>query len=118
MRRGGVLPGFGLSMGITWLVLGLIVLIPLSGLFLKTFSMSFGEFWSAVTDPRALASYRLSFGASLVAGLANAGFGLLVAWVLVRYDFPGRKVVVSPKSALLPRCQLRSSLQRWTLRLW
>ena len=88
-----VLPGFGLALGYTLVYLGLIVLIPLSALVLKTFSMSWAQFWEAVTAPRVLASYRLTFGASLIAALVNAVFGLLVAWVLVRYRFPGKKLV-------------------------
>ncbi|WP_434348333.1 sulfate ABC transporter permease subunit CysT [Myxococcus virescens] len=93
--RHRVLPGFRLSLGFSWLYLGLIVLIPLSSLFLRTFSLSWEEFWGTVTTPRALAAYRLSFGASLAAALANVVFGLLVAWVLVRYRFPGRDVLES-----------------------
>ncbi|GAA4408678.1 sulfate ABC transporter permease subunit CysT [Quisquiliibacterium transsilvanicum] len=94
-RRGSarVLPGFGLALGYTLVYLSLIVLIPLSALLLKTFSMSWAQFWEAVTAPRVLASYRLTFGASLIAALVNAVFGLLVAWVLVRYRFPGKKFV-------------------------
>jgi len=88
-----VLPGFGLSLGFTLAYLGLIVLVPLSAAFLKTAGMSWHDFMDAVASPRVLASYRLSFGASLAAGLVNAFFGLLVAWVLVRYPFPGRRVV-------------------------
>jgi len=88
-----VLPGFGLSLGFTLAYLGLIVLVPLSAAFLKTAGMSWHDFTDAVASPRVLASYRLSFGASLAAGLVNAFFGLLVAWVLVRYPFPGRRVV-------------------------
>jgi len=93
MRRHGVLPGFGLTLGITWLVLGLVVLLPLAGLLLKSFTLDASQFLALVSDPRALASLRLSFGASLVAALANAGFGLVIAWVLARYDFPGRSAV-------------------------
>jgi sulfate transport system permease protein len=85
------LPGFGLSLGFTISYLSLIVLIPLAGLFLMTATMSWEEFWNAVTAPRILASYRLSFGASLIAAVVNAAFGLLVAWVLVRYRFPGKR---------------------------
>jgi sulfate transport system permease protein len=88
-----VLPGFGLSLGFTLAYLGLVVLVPLSAAFLKTAGMSWDEFVSAVASPRVLASYRLSFGASFAAGLVNAVFGLIVAWVLVRYSFPGRRVV-------------------------
>jgi sulfate/thiosulfate transport system permease protein len=92
-RRQGVLPGFGLGMGYTLLYLSLIVLIPLSALFFKTFSLSPGQFWSAVSSPRVVASYRLTFGASLAAALINLLFGTIVAWVLVRYRFPGRKLI-------------------------
>lgn len=88
-----VLPGFGLSLGFTLAYLGLIVLVPLSAAFIRTAGMSWGDFVAAVASPRVLASYRLSFGASLAAGAVNAVFGLLVAWVLVRYRFPGRRIV-------------------------
>jgi len=88
-----VLPGFRLTLGYTLLYLSLIVLIPLAGVFVKTSTLSWEQFWHMVTSPGALASYRLSFGASLLAALVNACFGVLVAWVLVRYDFLGRKVV-------------------------
>lgn len=92
-RPSSVLPGFGLSFGFTVLYLSLIVLIPLSATFLKTATLGWGEFWEMVTTPRVLASYRLTFGASLLAALINALFGLLVAWVLVRYDFFGKRLV-------------------------
>src|SRR6266545_4202492 len=88
-----VLPGFGLTLGFTLLYLSLIVLIPLSTLALKTASMGWGPFWATVTSPRVLASYRLTFGASLVAAAINAVFGLVVAWALVRYRFPGQRLV-------------------------
>ena len=88
-----VLPGFGLTLGYTVFYLSLIVLIPLSALLFKTFTLTWPEFWEAVTAPRVMASYRLTFGASLLAALTNVVFGLLVAWVLVRYQFPGKKVV-------------------------
>ncbi|MDP3701812.1 MAG: sulfate ABC transporter permease subunit CysT [Hylemonella sp.] len=88
-----VLPGFKLTLGFTILYLSLIVLIPLSALVFKTFTLSWEQFWAAVTSPRVLASYRLTFGASLIAALVNVVFGLLVAWVLVRYRFPGKKIV-------------------------
>jgi len=94
-RQRSILPGFGISMGITLFYLALIVLIPLSAVFLKTASLSWHEFWSLATEPRALASYRLSFGASLVSALLNLVFGVLVAWVLVRYSFPGKRVLDS-----------------------
>ena len=88
-----VLPGFNITLGFTLLYLCLIVLIPLSALLLKTFTLTWPQFWEAVTAPRVMASYRLTFGASLIAALVNVVFGLLVAWVLVRYTFPGKKIV-------------------------
>ena len=93
--RGGrkVLPGFHLTLGYTILYLSLIVLIPLSALVLKTFTLSWDQFWAAVASPRVLASYRLTFGASFIAACVNVVFGLLVAWVLVRYSFPGKRIV-------------------------
>src|SRR3954471_17291974 len=92
-RSRSVLPGFGLSLGFTLTYLGLIVLIPLSAAFIRTAGLSWSDFVSAVAAPRVLASYRLSFGVSLLAALVNAFFGLILAWVLVRYSFPGRRVV-------------------------
>ena len=91
LRRHSVLPGFGLTLGFTLLYVGLIVLVPLSAAFLKTFSLSWDGFWSAVAAPRVVASYRLTFGLAFAAALTNAVFGMLVAWVLVRYRFPGRR---------------------------
>ncbi|HXU10855.1 MAG TPA: sulfate ABC transporter permease subunit CysT [Candidatus Binatia bacterium] len=91
--RGNILPGFGLAMGFTLAYLGLIVLIPLSTILLKTASMTWGQFWDTVSDPRTLHACRLSFLASLAAALTNAVFGLLVAWVLERYDFPMKRFV-------------------------
>jgi len=88
-----VLPGFNITLGYTLLYLSLIVLIPLSALVFKTLSLTWPQFWEAVASPRVLASYRLTFGASLIAALVNVVFGLLVAWVLVRYSFPGKKIV-------------------------
>ncbi|MCW5626781.1 MAG: sulfate ABC transporter permease subunit CysT [Burkholderiales bacterium] len=93
LRRHSVLPGFGLALGCTVLYLSLVVLVPLSAAFLKTATLGFAEFVDIVTDPRVLASFRLTFGVSLLAAGINAVFGLLVAWVLVRYAFPGRRVV-------------------------
>jgi sulfate transport system permease protein len=90
---GRVLPGFGLSLGFTIFYLALIVLIPLSAVFLKTFTMSWGAFWHAVSSERVLASYRLSFGAAAIAALLNVVFGGIVAWVLVRYRFPGKRFI-------------------------
>ncbi len=92
-RGGSVLPGFGLSLGFTLLYLGLMILIPLSTVFLKTAGLTWTTFWETVTAPRALAAYRLSLGASAVAASINLFFGLLVAWVLERYTFPGRRLV-------------------------
>ena len=88
-----VLPGFHITLGFSIFYLCLIVLIPLSALVFKTFTLSWEQFWVAVTSPRVMASYRLTFGASLIAALVNAIFGLLVAWVLVRYKFPGKRIV-------------------------
>lgn len=92
-QKTNVLPGFGLSLGFTLVYLGLIVLIPLSAVFWKTAALGWTEFWHVATTPRVLASYRLSFGVSAVAALVNGVFGFLVAWVLVRYHFPGKRVV-------------------------
>jgi sulfate transport system permease protein len=91
MRR--VLPGFNLTLGYTLFYLCLIVLIPLSALVFKTFTLTWEQFWAAVASPRVVASYQLTFGASLIAALVNVVFGLLIAWVLVRYSFPGKKVI-------------------------
>jgi sulfate transport system permease protein len=92
-KRRGVLPGFSLTLGFTVLYLSLIVLIPLSATFLKAGTLGFGGFWDAITQPRVLASYQLTFGAALAGALINAVFGLLVAWVLVRYEFFGKKLI-------------------------
>lgn len=88
-----VIPGFGLTMGFTLLYLGFIFLIPVGGLLLYTSLMSWDDFWKAVSHPQVVASYKLSFGASLVGATINLVFGALVAWVLVRYTFPGKKIV-------------------------
>jgi sulfate/thiosulfate transport system permease protein len=88
-----VLPGFNLTLGYTVLYLSLIVLIPLSALVVRTFGMTWDQFWTAISSPRVVASYRLTFGASFAAALVNVVFGLLLAWVLVRYRFPGKKIV-------------------------
>jgi sulfate transport system permease protein len=93
IRRPSVLPGFGLTLGYTVLYLSVLVLIPLSSLVLKTTTMSWSRFWATVTDPRVVASYQLTFGASLVGALVNAIFGFVVAWTLVRYPLPGRRVL-------------------------
>ncbi|MCZ8376983.1 MAG: sulfate ABC transporter permease subunit CysT [Beijerinckiaceae bacterium] len=88
-----VLPGFGLTLGFTILYLSLIVLIPLSAVFVKTATLSPEQIWAQISAPRAVASYRLTFGASLLAATVNAVFGLILAWILVRYSFPGKKLV-------------------------
>ncbi|WP_263770664.1 sulfate ABC transporter permease subunit CysT [Propionivibrio soli] len=95
MKNKHVLPGFGLALGITLVYLSLLVLLPLSGLAFKASSLSAGELWNVATSERALASYRVTFGASLLAAGINAVFGLIVAWVLVRYPFPGKRLVDS-----------------------
>jgi len=88
-----VLPGFKITLGFTLFYLSVIVLIPLSALLFKTFTLTWEQFIAAVTSPRVVASYQLTFGASFLAALVNAVFGLLVAWVLVRYSFPGKKII-------------------------
>ena len=93
LKRHTVLPGFDLALGFALLYLCLIVLVPLSAAFLKTFTLSWGQFLEATTTPRVLASYRLTFGASLLAALLNAVIGLITAWVLVRYRFPFKRLV-------------------------
>jgi sulfate/thiosulfate transport system permease protein len=93
LKQRSILPGFGLSLGFTLLYLGLLVLIPLAALVLKTATLSWEQFTATVTAPRVLAAYRLSFGTAAAAAALNAVFGLLVAWVLVRYPFPGRAII-------------------------
>jgi sulfate transport system permease protein len=93
LRRHSVLPGFNLALGFAVLYLCFIVLIPLSAVFLKTFTVSWSTFWTTVSSPRVIASYRLTFGASFLAALVNGVFGLLVSWILVRYRFPGKRLV-------------------------
>src|SRR5687768_6101995 len=87
-----IIPGFGLTMGYTMTYLTLLVLIPLGALVLRTARLSWGEFWSIVTDPLVVASYRVTLTASITAAVINGVFGLLVAWVLVRYPLPGKRV--------------------------
>jgi sulfate transport system permease protein len=94
--RGGskkVLPGFNITLGYTLLYLSLIVLIPLAALVFRSFTLTGAQFWDAIASPRVLASYRLTFGASFIAAVVNVFFGMLVAWVLVRYSFPGKRIV-------------------------
>ncbi|MEI8172688.1 MAG: sulfate ABC transporter permease subunit CysT [Deltaproteobacteria bacterium] len=92
-KKKNVLPGFGLTLGYAVFYLSLIVLIPLSALIFNTVGMTWEEFTATVTSPRVMASYRVTFGAALIASLVNAFFGSLVAWVLVRYRFPGRRII-------------------------
>jgi sulfate/thiosulfate transport system permease protein len=94
-RKRRVLPGFGITMGFTLLYLSLIVLIPLSTVWLKTATLSWSEFWGTVTSARTLAAYRLSLGTAWIAASVNVIAGLLVAWVLVRYRFPGKRIIDS-----------------------
>jgi sulfate transport system permease protein len=93
LRQHSVLPGFDLALGLTLAYLCLIVLIPLSAVFLKTFTLTWSGFWETVASPRVVATYRLTFGASFAAAVVNAFFGLIIAWVLVRYDFPFKRVI-------------------------
>ncbi len=92
-KKRGVLPGFSLTLGFSVLYLSLIVLIPLSATFFKAATLGWGGFWEVISHPRVLASYKLTFGAALAGAAINAVFGLLVAWVLVRYDFFGKKLI-------------------------
>lgn len=93
MQKRNVLPGFGLSLGYTIVYMGLIVLIPMSALAMRTFSGSWEHFWQTITDPRVVASYRVSFGLSFLAAILNGVFGVMAAWVLARYRFPGRRIL-------------------------
>ena len=97
-----MIPGFGLTLGYTLLYLGLIVLIPLSALFIKTATAPWDHIWGSVSSPRVLASFRLSLGASLVAAVINAVFGFAVAWMLVRYSFPGNASSTRSSTCRLP----------------
>jgi sulfate transport system permease protein len=92
-KRFNALPGFGLTMGFTLFYLSALVIIPIGGLVVRTLGISWSEFWHLATTERAIAAYKLTFGASLVAALANAIFGTLLAWVLTRYEFPGRRFI-------------------------
>lgn len=93
IKHPSVLPGFGISMGFSLLYLGLLVLLPVSMVFISSSHMGWKSFWEVVSSPRVLASLKISFGASLLAAVVNAVFGLLMAWVLERYTFPGRRLV-------------------------
>src|SRR5262245_11633284 len=92
LKSPGVIPGFGITMGFTLFYLGLMLMIPLDGLVVKTLEMSWADFTATILDPRVVAAFRISFIISFIAALVNAFFGLVVAWVLVRYDFPWRKL--------------------------
>ncbi|MCP3763780.1 sulfate ABC transporter permease subunit CysT [Domibacillus sp. A3M-37] len=92
-KKHSILPGFGLSLGFTTLYVSLLVLLPLAMIFVNTASMSWSDFWATVTEPRVVASYQLSFGAAFAAACINVVFGVLIAWVLVRYSFPGKRVI-------------------------
>jgi sulfate transport system permease protein len=92
-REPSILPGFGLTLGFTTFFLSVLVLLPLAALVMRVGTISWSDFVDVLLDPRSIASYRLSFGAALLAGVVNAVFGFIVAWVLVRYDFPGRRLV-------------------------
>ena len=92
-KKNNVLPGFGLSLGYTMLYLSILVILPLTMIFFNTSKMEWTRFWDTVLDPRVVASYKLSFGASFTAALINVVFGVLLAWVLVRYSFPGKRIV-------------------------
>src|ERR1700754_2758232 len=91
--RNSVLPGFGMTMGFTLFYLSLIVLIPLATLPIRTASMGWDAFWTPLLDPRVIASYRVTFVSAFLAAVTNGMFGLLAAWVLVRYSFPGRTII-------------------------
>ncbi len=93
LRRPSVIPGFGLTLGLTLAYLGLIVLLPLAGLVARSFALSPAELWAIASTPRVVAAFKVSFGTALIAAALNAVFGLLVAWVLVRYRFPGHRLV-------------------------
>src|ERR1700733_4563198 len=92
-RKNPVIPGFGLTMGYTMVYLSMVVLIPLSATFIRSLDLGWGHFWTVVSSPRVVASLRLSFGAALLAAAVNAAFGLIIAWVLVRYRFPFKRLI-------------------------
>ncbi|BFL82679.1 hypothetical protein LFREDSHE_11290 [Shewanella baltica] len=93
LRHKRVLPGFTISLGVSLLFVSLILLLPTTGLIMQTSSMSLSEYWGVITDPRVLASYRVTILSALAASLFNCLFGLLLAWVLVRYEFPGKRIL-------------------------
>lgn len=93
MRKNTVIPGFSLTLGYTMLYLSIIVILPLSMVFFNTLSMSWIDFYETITHPRVVASYKVSFGTALIAGAINVVFGTVIAWVLVRYHFPGKRII-------------------------
>ncbi|WP_153126536.1 sulfate ABC transporter permease subunit CysT [Peribacillus tepidiphilus] len=93
IKNQSILPGFGLSLGFTMLYISFLVILPLSMVFFHTVSMGWKDFWDTISEPRVIASYKLSFGASFAAAFINVIFGVLIAWVLVRYHFPGKRIV-------------------------
>jgi sulfate/thiosulfate transport system permease protein len=92
-KRNRVLPGFGLSLGFTMFYISILVILPLSMIFLNSVTVEWSKIWGTISDPRVVASYRLSFGASFLAAFINLVFGVLIAWVLVRYRFPGSRII-------------------------
>jgi sulfate/thiosulfate transport system permease protein len=93
MKRNSVLPGFGLSLGFTMFYISLLVILPLSMIFINSVTVEWSEIWETISDPRVVASYKLSFGAAFLAAFINVIFGVLIAWILVRYQFPGRRII-------------------------
>ncbi|MFL6562425.1 MAG: sulfate ABC transporter permease subunit CysT [Bacillus sp. (in: firmicutes)] len=93
LKRNSVLPGFGLSLGFTMFYISILVILPLSMIFINSMTVEWSKIWETISDPRVVASYKLSFGAAFLAALINVIFGVLIAWVLVRYQFPGRKII-------------------------
>jgi sulfate/thiosulfate transport system permease protein len=93
IKRKSVLPGFGLSLGFTMFYISLLVILPLSMIFINSVSVEWSKIWETISDPRVVASYKLSFGAAFLAAFINVIFGVLIAWVLVRYPFPGRRII-------------------------
>lgn len=111
-RQQRVLPGFALSLGVSLLFVSLILLLPATGLIMQTSNMTFSEYWQAIADPRVVASYKVTVGSALIASLFNGLFGLLLAWVLVRYTFPGKRILDALVIFLL-RCPPRSLGLPW-----
>ncbi|MCF8496599.1 MAG: sulfate ABC transporter permease subunit CysT, partial [Alphaproteobacteria bacterium] len=93
LRKPSVIPGFGLTLGFTIFYMTIVVMIPLAGLVFKTLELSAQDFFDTIADPRVVAAFKISFGISLIAAVVNAVFGLILAWVLERYSFPGKKIV-------------------------